>query len=466
MTTVLRGFFDLNYEIVLFAYGQVFFVLGMAVALQSRRHSRLELARSLRWLAVFGITHGFHEWGLLLVPVQATYLHADFVNALIAFRTVLLAISFAALLQFGADLTKDRWPAVIWLPIITLLLWGLTVVVVALVLRPTFDLWQSSASIAARYLMAVPGSVLAAWGLRHQAERQIRPLGLDHIYNVLRVAGVALGAYAILGGLVVSRATFFPANFLNQELIVNTLGIPVEVFRSATGLVLALTTIRALEVFDVEVDRLIESMELEQSLAAERERIGRELHDGAMQRVYTAGLIIESARGKVSDGSIVAQRLDRAMTALSEAIDSLRVYLTELRPETEAISLTEGLREVADDPRLNTLMDIDLDVTFAETEALSPARTTHVLAIVGEALANAARHAQARKVVVSARHEGRALLVEIEDDGRGFDFSDTHDGYGLRNMRDRARLLGGRLTVSSEPGQGTRIALAAPWEEL
>jgi len=76
MVETIRNFFDLNSEVVLFAYGQVFFILGLAVALQSRRHSRLELARSLHWLALFGLTHGFHEWGLLLVPIQAAYLSA------------------------------------------------------------------------------------------------------------------------------------------------------------------------------------------------------------------------------------------------------------------------------------------------------------------------------------------------------------------------------------------------------
>jgi signal transduction histidine kinase len=313
--------------------------------------------------------------------------------------------------------------------------------------------------------MAVPGALLSAWGLRHQAARQIRPLGLDHIYNVLRIAGIALGAYGIFGGLIVPAAGFFPTRFLNQSTLVDTFGVPVEVFRSVTGLVLALSVIRALEVFDVEIDRLIESMELEQSLAAERERIGRELHDGAMQRVYTAGLIVESARRKVTDDDVVAQRLDRAMTALGEAIDGLRAYMTELRSVEDVTSLADGLARIAHDPRLNTLMDVELDLGIADGDGLNPARTTHVLAIVGEALANAARHAQARHVQVSARHDGGALFVDIEDDGMGFDFSGTQDGYGLRNMRDRARLLGGRLSISSEPGQGTRVALSAPWEE-
>lgn len=465
MISNLRDFFDLNHEIVLFVYGQVFFVLGLAVALQSRRHSRLELARSLQWLALFGFTHGFHEWGLLLVPVQAMYLSPDAVNFLIVIRTLLLGVSFMVLFQFGAELTKDRWPTIVLVPGVLLVSWLLFLAVHGLFLSNGVGEWERMASITARYSMAFPGGFLAAYGLRHQAERQIRPLGLRNIYNVLRVAGLALAAYAIFGGLVVPSASFFPANVLNQSSVVGTVGIPIEVLRSMAGLILALTIIRALEVFDVEVDTIIESMEVEQSLAVERERIGRELHDGAIQRVYTAGLIVESARGKVDEDSVVAQRLDRAMTALREAIESLRTYMTELRSETEIVTLVDGLRKQAGDPRFSTLMDVSLDLQISPDASLNPARTTHVLAIVGEALANSARHAQARQVHVRAERNNGNLRIVIQDDGKGFRFTGAQDGYGLRNMRDRARLLGGSLTVSSEPGKGTRIELLAPWEE-
>ena len=70
----LAEFFLLNRSIIYFVYGLVFFVLGFAIILQARQSSRLDLARSLRWLAAFGIAHGFHEWGDLFIPIQATYL--------------------------------------------------------------------------------------------------------------------------------------------------------------------------------------------------------------------------------------------------------------------------------------------------------------------------------------------------------------------------------------------------------
>ena len=70
----LAEIFELNQSIIYFVYGLIFFILGFAIILQTRQSSRLDLARSLRWLAAFGIAHGFHEWGDLFIPIQATYL--------------------------------------------------------------------------------------------------------------------------------------------------------------------------------------------------------------------------------------------------------------------------------------------------------------------------------------------------------------------------------------------------------
>jgi hypothetical protein len=70
----IQNFFTINHEIIYFIYGLMFFVLGLAIALQSRHSSRLDLARSLNWLAAFGFLHAFHEWGDLFIPIQAEYL--------------------------------------------------------------------------------------------------------------------------------------------------------------------------------------------------------------------------------------------------------------------------------------------------------------------------------------------------------------------------------------------------------
>ena len=461
----LRRFFEINNVLVFFTYGQVFFVLGLAIAMQSRRHSRLELARILRWLGAFGISHGLHEWGQVFIPIQSSYMPEPVIAFFRVVEVILLALSFTFLFQFGVEALHDRWPHLTAAPILIMLGWSLVFVMPGLALNPTTEGWHQQSAIWARYVIGFPAGLVAAAGLRYQAQRRIQPLGLRSIYTTLQIAGIGLVAYAVLGGLVVPPGDFFPANWLNTERFLAWSGIPVQVFRSLVGLILAITIIRGLEVFQVEVDRSIENMEEEQNLNSERERIGRELHDGSIQSVYTAGLLIDAARRRLPANDEAGQKLDRAMTVLNEAIASLRTYLGRLQPGPLDISLAEGLRRQTSDPGLTSLMSVKLELSLPKEDSPNLLRTAHALAIASEALSNAARHANARKVVLRAHRDGEQITLRIEDDGQGFDAENVAAGYGLRNMRDRARLLGGKLVIDSEPARGTRVTLTAPWNE-
>ncbi len=461
----VRMFFELNHQIILFVYGLVFFVLGLGIALQSRRYSRLDLARSLSWLAAFGFTHSLHEWGDLFIPIQKAYLSEPAIQGLNVLQLVLLAVSFACLFEFGVALLRPFGRAR-WLHGVSaglLIVWVFSIFFVILPFAP-LDAWHHTANALARYFIGFPGGLIAAYGLRQQTLKRIAPLNVPHIVRTLRVAGVTLALYAVFGGLIPPPVSFFPGNLLNTLTFEQTLGLPPLVFRSLIGLALAITIIRALEVFEVETARLIEAMEQQQILAAERDRIARELHDGAIQTVYTAGLLVESAQKLAEPESPVASRLDRALVVLNDAIRDLRQSLGDLRAAPSGELLPAALRRFAGDPRFHSLVDVQLQLDLPDAESLSPARTDHVLAIVGEALANVVRHAQARQVKINAAHTDGRLKVTIQDDGVGLP-RDPRAGYGLRHMRDRARLLGGQLEMSSASGKGTSLKLDIPWED-
>src|SRR5918996_3094803 len=100
----LAELFETNRIIVLSVYGQVFFVTGLAVALQSRQRSELPLARPLTWLAGFGIVHGLMEWGYLFVPIQAGFLPLPVIELLLLLQLAMKPLSFALLFQFGVEL--------------------------------------------------------------------------------------------------------------------------------------------------------------------------------------------------------------------------------------------------------------------------------------------------------------------------------------------------------------------------
>jgi signal transduction histidine kinase len=331
-------------------------------------------------------------------------------------------------------------------------------------LLPTVATWHLYTNIWARYLLALPGSLLAAYGLRDQAQTDIAQLNIGHIYRTLRVAGGALLAYAFFGGMIVPPADFLMANTLNYAFFEQTIGIPVQVFRSLIGLILAVAIIRALEIFEIELDRLIEQMEVERIQNAERERIGQEIHDGAIQGVYSASLILESMQPLIKENPEVSRRLQQAKNVLNAVNMDLRSYMNSLRAETPTDPLIPSLQKLILNPRFQGLLDIDL--AYEGEPTLKPMQVHHAVAIVQESLSNALRHARARKVTIGIEQRNGFVALCIEDNGRGFSPQTATAGYGLRSMRDRARLLGGRLDVDSSPGKGTRITLNLPEENI
>lgn len=458
----MREFFIINRPIVLFVYGLTFFVMGFAVFLQSRRHSRLRLARDLYWLAAFGILHGVHEWGTMFIPIQASYTPRVLIDLLQTIQVVLLALSFICLLMFGVVTLERRHPWLKKFIIIAAVIWGVGFWL-AFYFQPTIVSWHTSSNVWARYLLGLPGSLLAAYGLRYQAQTSIAPLNIRYIYQTLRFAGGALLAYAFFGGLIVPPADFFPANILNYGLFEDGLGIPVQVLRSFTGLILAATIIRALEVFEIELDHLIEQMEIERIQAAERERIGQEIHDGAIQGVYSASLILESMETHITPDTEAARRLQQVKSVLNAVNADLRSYMVSLRAETPVDPLVPALQKLLANPRFQGMLDIEFD--YEGEPNLKPMQVHHIIAIIQESLSNTLRHAHARQANITLQQNNGTMRLHIEDDGRGFSPQAVEAGYGLRSMRDRARLIGGQLEINSTPGKGAKITLIVPEEK-
>ncbi len=465
MVEFLRNLISANTIIIQFIYGLAFFVLGLAIALQSRHSSQLDLARDLTWLAAFGFVHAFVEWGDLFIPLQAAYLSPRFIAALRYLHLLLLGISFACLFEFGVALLRPlghlQWLHAVVAGLLAVWYFG-----TFFPLRSWIgdsQTWYNAGNALARYFIGLPAGLLAAYALRRHTYRRIVPMNVPHIVQAMQTAGISLAVYAVLAGLIVPPVDFFPGNWLNADTFSGVFIITAPMARSLVGLVIAISMIRAMEIFDVETARQIEGIEEQQLLAAERERIGRELHDGALQKVYTAGLLVRSAQKLVTPDSPLEGRLATAVGVLDDAIVDLRQNLGELRTsKASAVDLGKALRDLAGDPRFGPLVKIDLDLDLPGSESYSAERATHILAIVQEALANAVRHARARHILIQARHADGRLQLVVRDDGAGLP-SPLVEGHGLRNMRDRAALMQGRLEVRSLE-KGTSVTLDVPWE--
>jgi signal transduction histidine kinase len=466
---MLTNVLEVNWTILYFVYGQVFFIMGLAISLRWRRRSHLDLARSLPWLAAFGVAHGLNEWGYIFIPLQSIYLGATAVQLMVIAHLLLLALSFFFLLQYGIELVLPLVPRRRWLravPAVMLLVWALAVLTWGLLTHDSLTVLFDVGDALSRYLLCLPGAILSSVGLlRHSA--RIRKAGLTRIGGYLTGAAVAFLVYAVAGGLLVPAAPFFPANSLNYEVLNSALRIPVPVFRSICGLAMAVFVVRSLEIFHLETDSRIAAMEQARLLAEDHERIGRELHDGIIQEIYATGLSLEVARQTVPEQPAQAQaRIQSAMQALNTTVEDIRRYIFDLRAAEQSHKLESILEDLVREVRLDTMVEASLEVVGQRCCILSPAQSSDLAQIAREALSNTVQHAQAAHVTVSLSYMGTETRLAVADDGKGVDLASLENGnnagQGLANMRARARLLGGTLEIDSESGHGFRLVATIP----
>ncbi|MDL2719013.1 MAG: HAMP domain-containing protein, partial [Acidobacteriota bacterium] len=199
----------------------------------------------------------------------------------------------------------------------------------------------------------------------------------------------------------------------------------------------------------------------------ERMRIARELHDETCQTISALSFRLESALGDLPEGESRA-RLEEVKGLAGRALDDLHRVIFDLRPSVlDDLGLLAAVRWYA--ARHLEPLGITVKCEFEDVESRVPEDVaTAVFRIVQEALLNVARHAGAEDVLVQIAAGEKTLLVEIEDDGRGFDPksvvepSETGRGLGLLGMRERVEILGGKMRLDSAPGEGTHMAFEIP----
>ena len=204
------------------------------------------------------------------------------------------------------------------------------------------------------------------------------------------------------------------------------------------------------------------------AVVEDRERISRDLHDGIIQGIYAVALSLEDVPELMTDDRAEALgRIDRAIDALNLTIRHIRNFILGLGSEfVGGADLEAGLSTLAQDFRLNTAIDVVVDIESAgmSGQALSIDDRVQLLQMVREGLSNAARHAHASVATVRLEANDAEVSVTVTDDGVGFDVAAVPGSghLGLANLRDRAARMGGSAIVESRPGAGTRIIIRLP----
>ena len=198
----------------------------------------------------------------------------------------------------------------------------------------------------------------------------------------------------------------------------------------------------------------------------ERERIGMDLHDGIIQSIYGVGLALDYARMAIEeDPSLTRSKIEESIAALNATIKDIRSYILDLRPrQFHGDDLKQDLQRLVDEFQANSATRAILVGPEDGLMDFPAPNSTALFHICQESLANIARHSRARHAEVHLWTSRDRVLLEISDDGRGFDLSKTHMslGHGLSNMQARARKVGGDVEITSARGEGTTVLAWVP----
>jgi signal transduction histidine kinase len=212
----------------------------------------------------------------------------------------------------------------------------------------------------------------------------------------------------------------------------------------------------------IENARLYEQAQ-EVAVLEERQRLARELHDSVSQALFAVALGARTARSLVErDPSGAVEPLDYVLSQAEAGLTEMRALIFELRPQAlDDEGLVAALRRQIEAMQVRHQIDVtaslgpEPNVPFAVKEA--------VYRIAQEALHNTVKHARAMSVEIRLTLDAEALVLDISDDGAGFDATASFPGHlGLRTMRERTLRFGGSLKVTSAPGKGTRIRAVVP----
>lgn len=197
----------------------------------------------------------------------------------------------------------------------------------------------------------------------------------------------------------------------------------------------------------------------------ERRRIARELHDSTSQNLTSLMVGLKNIE-TICDDPRLRSTVDELRGVASETLDEVHEISARLRPRIlDDLGLPDALERLAHDWQVRHKIPVDL-VIHMGTERLPGEIETAIYRIVQESMTNVARYAEARSVSVLVERQGGDVVAIVEDDGQGFDLtqemSDRH--LGLVGMRERAELLGGKLTIESQAGKGVEIHVKIPLE--
>ena len=313
-------------------------------------------------------------------------------------------------------------------------------------------------------------------GLRTEGMRRLRLLS-EHGLQGLAIESMA--AVVVTDYQADPRLKNRPARLVREEGLISQICVPLVGKSGAIGTLTVGNRYRtpfperAVEIVEALANWVavaIENSRLQAQLESlarleERDRIAMDLHDGVIQSIYAVGLQLEDVAERLEESPAAARdRIEATINSLNTVIKDIRSYIFDLRPSASSVDdLPVAIRELAEELRVNTLIEADVTTDGELNGRMSDAQALGLYHIAQEALTNIGKHSRASTAHITLSTDGRSVRLEVTDNGRGLPAEeDQHQGQGMRNMRDRAKAIGASIAFDSRRGKGTTMRVVMP----
>lgn len=482
------NFLQVNFLLMYFIYGLALFSMGLAVALEATRSPDVAEATLLKPLAVFGILNACSQW-LEIVILPEVWQELAIPRPLLLAKLFFLALSFAALTAFGVQAYRPAHRQVAASRYVSL---GFLLTYVLAIGLSHIIPWASHpnclrcADALARYLLALPGAMLAAHALKNHALK-------NKATNAPLAKSFRLAAwgFALFGltQIFPPRAELYPAPFINAELFREVTGMPIQLISMLLALFTMGNLIHAshiaekgrqqklhqaqqekLAALEQVQDELLKRRALRKDLfrhivlaqEEERGRISRELHDDTAQILTAASLNMAALKTVVGDNPKATTLLARSQDLCQEMSQALYRMVHDLRPaQLDDFGLVPALRHLTEEKWFSRKIAIAFEAS-GDQRRVDPVIETVLFRVAQEALTNILRHAHTDTANLRILFEQDQITLTVADQGAGFIPALKGQGFGLAGINERVELINGRLEIDSAPGKGTTVTVIAP----
>jgi signal transduction histidine kinase len=348
----------------------------------------------------------------------------------------------------------------------------------------------TGADALARYLLAVPGGILAGLALILHADH-VKRESYAHLARNFRWAGLGFGLYGITQ-IFVPATDLFLASGINAAAFQAATGLPIQAIRAALAILVTVNLIRAIQTADQERENqlraaqkarvqaleqvqheLLERASLRRELMRhiviaqedERARIARELHDQTAQELTAISLNLATLRNLLPANGEVKNLISRLQELSQQMSQGIYRMVGDLRPaQLDDLGLVPALKYLVDEGK--ELFDLEITVEVkGPRQRLDALVETVIFRVAQEALTNVSRHAQTRQAKLQLDFEEEQVILRVRDEGAGFDLNQKPSpphGWGLAGMRERSEALGGTFQIWTSPGKGTTVEARIP----